>query len=512
MSTSTSFTYVGGTNQEDLPPRDTTRLIVDPSALSLCYYLSNLCNDTLQQVIFPKHGSLRQIDASAFSNCRALRSIDIPGTVETIGEDAFYQCTSLKHVNLSEGLKQIEKEAFYCCSSLETANFSSTLNMIGTRAFYECRSLTTIKFTPKPAWITDHREKEVYICKEAFLRCSGLTRVIQFPYSWYMKDGIFKECESLRFIDLPVGLQRIEERAFDQCSSLMAISIPSTVKWIEPYAFRGCVSLVSVEIYPNYSLILHGENFQLCKSLCNISTKALSEYSTHHDGFEGCDLLGGTKGALLRFHDLPIHEQCYQAPLSQAKDLRSSIAWMRTKSTRQEQVTDKFGMTPFHVLLSSAKPRADLLEVLLEEYPPHLLGWKDVLGNRPFDYLIRNYWSDDANRCLEMALNKWVVDWMSTWGLPAWRHAMQQKVKLVLDCDVTNEKGRQTLFNVTHMMLSLYEKMEAKCLLELWLWKMEMHSSEGDDRMNAHARCGAPFVIPNVMGFFGSGTSCQPSL
>lgn len=505
-----TFTYVGGINQEHLPPPGTTRLVIGPSTTSLCYHLCNLCRNTLLEVIFPSNGSLKQIDVSAFSHCHKLLTVDIPGTVKMIGEDAFTHCVSLKHVNLREGLKQIEKKAFYCCSNLQTLAFPSTVDMIGTRAFYECIMLTTVTFAPKMKQTDD-----VYICTEAFARCKDLTRM-KLPYTKYLKEGIFSECENLTHVDLPEGMKRIEEGAFHQCSSLLSIAVPSTVKYMEPYSFRYCVSLVSVELYPGYqTLNISDDVFLDCKSLCNISTSALSRDSyIHQRAFDGCDLLGGHEVPLHRYDELPIHSQCYEAALFKAKHLRENINWLRTKSTLKEHVTDKFGMTPFHVLLSAAKPRPDLLEVLLEGYSPHFLGWKDVLGNRPIDYLIRNYWSEDAKRSMKIALEKWMVEWVSSWGLDAWGTNMKPQVYDVLDSDIA-EHRRLDRFNLAHDSLSKYERMESSTLLELWLWKMEMQKQQPStgrlDRLNARNRCGAPFAVPNVMEFVGRTTASQPS-
>ena len=42
-------------------------------------------------------------------------------------------------------------------------------------------------------------------------------------------------------------------------------------------------------------------------------------------------------------------------------------------------------MTPFHVFFSTAEPSQDLLEVLLDEFPHYVLGWKDANGKLAMD-------------------------------------------------------------------------------------------------------------------------------
>jgi hypothetical protein len=88
---------------------------------------------------------------------------------------------------------------------------------------------------------------------------------------------------------------------------------------------------------------------------------------------------------------------------------------------------------------------------------------------------------------------------------------MKLKVNAILDySDDETENHRQYLLKVAYQRLWRYERLEATALLELWLWKMEMQAAQtGDkrvavDRSSARHRCGAPFVIPNIIAFLGT--------
>lgn len=69
-------------------------------------------NTSLKAVRLPL--SMKTIGYAAFTNCRALTSIDTEN-VEIIGEWAFEQCRGLVEVKLHDGLKEIRRQAFRIC-------------------------------------------------------------------------------------------------------------------------------------------------------------------------------------------------------------------------------------------------------------------------------------------------------------------------------------------------------------------------------------------------------------
>jgi hypothetical protein len=79
-----------------------------------------------------------------------------------------------------------------------------------------------------------------------------------------------------------------------------------------------------------------------------------------------------------------------------------------------------FELAPSNIPLRATNRRRDLLEVLLDEYPLHMLGWKDRWGNRALAGLAGN-WTGEAKEMTRIAVQKWMIDRMATWGLPAWK-------------------------------------------------------------------------------------------
>ena len=60
--------------------------------------------------------------------------------------------------------------------------------------------------------------------------------------------GLFRSCQNLKHISLPMTAVKIEKDAFADCSSLRSLSVPASVVEIMPSA--GCTSLESIDVSP----------------------------------------------------------------------------------------------------------------------------------------------------------------------------------------------------------------------------------------------------------------------
>lgn len=60
--------------------------------------------------------------------------------------------------------------------------------------------------------------------------------------------GLFRSCQNLKHISLPMTAVKIEKDAFADCSSLLSLSVPASVVEITPSA--GCTSLESIDVSP----------------------------------------------------------------------------------------------------------------------------------------------------------------------------------------------------------------------------------------------------------------------
>ena len=102
---------------------------VGASAFAECKYLKS--------VTIPS--TVKKIHDSSFEDCRSLESVTFAGTaLREIGDWAFYNCHSLKDITIPEGVTSIGKAAFFDCSHLNELTLPSTVQTIEDNAFGQC--------------------------------------------------------------------------------------------------------------------------------------------------------------------------------------------------------------------------------------------------------------------------------------------------------------------------------------------------------------------------------------
>jgi hypothetical protein len=104
--------------------------------------------DSLAAVNFEAGSQLRVIESEGFCYCESLRSIRLPGLLESIGAEAFYGCSSLAEVTFEEpsSLCAIGEGAFGLCASLTSITFPSSVTLIAKGAFTGCGKLRSVTF------------------------------------------------------------------------------------------------------------------------------------------------------------------------------------------------------------------------------------------------------------------------------------------------------------------------------------------------------------------------------
>ena len=121
----------------------------------------------------------------AFHDCRNLRSVDIPKSVEIIYSKghkndgfAFYNCISLVDVDFAEGSKlhTIEQNAFNSCKGLEEITIPNSVVNLGNNVFMYCSGLVTVRLGANAG-----KGLETYNVQSMLFGCSSLKYV-------YMSD------------------------------------------------------------------------------------------------------------------------------------------------------------------------------------------------------------------------------------------------------------------------------------------------------------------------------------
>ena len=182
--------------------------------------------------------SVTSIGGSAFSDCYALTSIEIPNSVTSIGDYAFYYCFELTSVVIGNSVTSIGGYAFCNCDGLTSVVIGNSVTSIGDYAFEDCSRLANVVIG----------NSVTSIGNRAFSGCDGLTS-IEIPNSvTSIGFAAFSGCYGLTSVVIGNSVTSIGESAFSGCSGLTSIEIPNSVTSIGGGAFYGCTGLTSVVI------------------------------------------------------------------------------------------------------------------------------------------------------------------------------------------------------------------------------------------------------------------------
>eukprot|EP00980_Cylindrotheca_fusiformis_P006867 scaffold1436_cov112-Cylindrotheca_fusiformis.AAC.3 len=161
--------------------------------------------------------SVSEIPETAFKGCRALVRVQLPVTLTRIKKLAFYECYNLKCVQFVSGNESPDASSIITDNNLED----------GTIVFPDGAKLQ--------------------VERRAFGYCRSLRKVILCSVSTRLGFGAFTYCNGLISVELPEGLQVIEQCLFEGCESLATVKIPSSVIKIGGRAFYLCRSVASFD-------------------------------------------------------------------------------------------------------------------------------------------------------------------------------------------------------------------------------------------------------------------------
>ena len=239
-----------------------TSIEIPNSVTSIGYSAFGGCT-SLTNITIPE--SVTSIGDYAFSWC-GFTSIEIPNGVTSIGDFAFYYCTKLTSVDMTNGVTSIGIRAFEGCTGLTSVTISDSIISIGSGAFSGCSNLSY--FQHNNAYFLGNEENPYVLLMKVDdktitnFEINEKTRIIY--------DSVFRDCTSLKSIEIPNSVTSIGAFAFCNCTSLTSIEIPNSVTSIGDYAFEGCTSLTSVTI-PNSITNIGVRMFYQCTSLTSIT-------------------------------------------------------------------------------------------------------------------------------------------------------------------------------------------------------------------------------------------------
>lgn len=255
------------TKDTDLPEKDTPPLPPFPQSGPNSY----TCTIHPDTVIFAD---------AAFASCTGLKSITVPGSIETVPEylfagardleaivieegvknvhhGAFSQCTSLKSVSLPESLEYFDASFDYC-SSLESIEIPDCVTYLG-NMFNHCQAL-------KSVYIGEGIESiEIYAFEgctslEAFTVSEDNPNYASIDGDLYSKDGAtlmkYAGGKADTFFEVPSHVKTLSSGAFDSAVNLVEVVIPDNVVEYDPnMMFYSCTSLETLTLGKGITVI-----------------------------------------------------------------------------------------------------------------------------------------------------------------------------------------------------------------------------------------------------------------
>lgn len=159
----------------------------------------------------------------------------IPASVEQIGSQAFAG-TQIKTLPEMPGLKRIGDEAFYQCKNLKKVTIPETVEYIGAGIFSGCSNIWSLTYNAINA------ECASYIFTN---NDNHLEKIVIGDKVRRLPGGLFGGKEFTE-VTLPACLERIDDYAFNGCKNLTTINLSDSLRYIGKGAFALCSSLKNI--------------------------------------------------------------------------------------------------------------------------------------------------------------------------------------------------------------------------------------------------------------------------
>ena len=197
--------------------------------------------------------------------CKALTTLNLPSTMETIGNRAFYAATSLPNVTIPDSVISIGNDAFYNTTALTSLMIPDSVTSIGQQAFYG----SGIKDLSLPSGIAYGEN----VFKNVKLNTLVAAAVDTMPVSTFagaqltdvhigsetstIPADLFKS-KNIAKLTLDEGIEMIGACAFEG-NKLTTLALPSTVSTIDTKAFLNN-TIVLDKLVLSDNLIVIGDN------------------------------------------------------------------------------------------------------------------------------------------------------------------------------------------------------------------------------------------------------------
>lgn len=176
------------------------------------------------------------LEANAFQAWPALEEVILPSTLKVISNSAFVGCLKLSSIVIPEGIEEIGEYAFHNCQSLLDIKLPTTLRIIKSNAF-SSMLFTNIELPNGLQTLED----------DVFYRCTNLASIVIPNTVLTIGDSCFQECSNLVSVILSNSLISMGRQVFTTCRKLTYVDMSSSLTAIPDYAFYD-TALATVSI------------------------------------------------------------------------------------------------------------------------------------------------------------------------------------------------------------------------------------------------------------------------
>lgn len=232
----------------------------------------------LQEVEFSSDSNITTLYGSTFYGCKALTTLNLPGSITVFGQKEFYNCSALTSIKLPNSLTEIPANLFYGCTKLETIDFDGVITSIGTYAFQNCSALTAFDTSAVTSFATSAFNgagitSVVVNCdvsaSSVFANCKSLTTVTIGAGVRTLGSSMFQGCTKLTDIAIPEGITEIPMYFLQNDTAITSVVLPNSVTTINSSAFNGCTKLATIKLSENLRSVKSGA-FTKCTALTEI--------------------------------------------------------------------------------------------------------------------------------------------------------------------------------------------------------------------------------------------------
>ncbi len=205
--------------------------------------------------------SVEYIENFAFQDCEALERVQMPKHLLRLGAGAFAGCKSLKIIVVPDGVPEIHRGTFYGCESLQEVHLPETIVSVGFDAFRETALMKQFEEGDEEAlyvdnWLIRYKEDfaETLYIKKGTVGVADMNsfhkrylKGVAFPEGLrYIGSEAFERTD-IKSVKLPETLELLKRSAF-RGTKIKEITLPASVKRVDQWVFMDCETLDRITV------------------------------------------------------------------------------------------------------------------------------------------------------------------------------------------------------------------------------------------------------------------------